>query len=136
MQSPTQQRNSFSEGLALGMILNGHREFSYSKTSLDLAVASAYSAWSHASSFPALNAELRRSRDGTRALMRADVRKSTFAFFWETPRAMLRVVDRQPGWSERQYEDVQWAASVIGGGLTSDDWKALAADVLSDLNNA
>lgn len=131
--TPTQQRNSFSEGLALGLVLNGCRALPYNKPTLDLAVSSAFRGWAHATSFPQVGTALRKGLDGTNAITRVDERKGTFAFYWDATGPELRIVSRDPDWSEHDPDDISYALDMIGGDIPCQAWEDLARAVLERL---
>jgi hypothetical protein len=131
--TPTQQRNSFSEGFALGLILNGKRTLVHAKSTIDLSVVSAFRKWSYAAAFPQVGSDLR-GLDGIHALARADERKRTFAFYWDRSGPDLRIVSRDPDWSEENPDDVSYAAGVISDLVPPAGWQTLAATFLANLD--
>lgn len=79
--TPTQQRNSVSEGMALGLagpgaprptVQQGHGRFSFHWR---------VGAWSYASRFPQVQTDLSHGSDGVRVMTRADEAKRTWVLF-------------------------------------------------------
>jgi hypothetical protein len=133
MPSPppaTQQRNNFSEGFALGLILNGRWGFAYDKVAVDLAVTGAVRSWSYATAFPQVLTDLR-GLDGIHALTRADERKRTSVLYWDTAGPELLIVSRDPDWSEDLPDDVAYAVEAVSDNVPREGWAALGADFLA-----
>ena len=128
--TPTQQRNSFSEGFALGLILNGRRTLANNKTAIDLAVTGAFRDWGYASAFPQVRTDLR-GLDGIHAMTRADEGKHTFAFYWDRSGSELRIVSRDPDWSENVPDDVSYAVGIVSDRVPHAGWQSLASSFLS-----
>jgi hypothetical protein len=131
--TPTQQRNRFSEGIALGIILNGRRAIPNSKQVLDGAVTKAFRGWTHASSFPQVRTDLSKGSDGLRVLTRADEGKQTAVFYWDSSGRELKVISRDEDWSEDNPDEIAYAVKQIGGEVQSQAWKDLAQAVLDAL---
>jgi hypothetical protein len=130
--TPTQQRNSFSEGFALGLILNGRWALANNKTAIDLAVTGAFRDWRYASVFPQVRTDLR-GLDGIHAMTRVDERKHTFAFWWDRSGPELRIVSRDPDWSENVEDDVSFAVGIVSDLVPGEGWQALASSFLTRL---
>ncbi|PZF09951.1 hypothetical protein DEJ25_13275 [Curtobacterium sp. MCPF17_011] len=130
IQTPTQQRNSFSEGFALGLVLNGRWSLAYDKTAIDLAVTGAFRDWSHATSFPQVRTDLR-GLDGVHAMTRVDERKHTFAFYWDRSGPEVRIISRDPDWSEEVPDDVSYAVGIISDFVPRVGWQTLAASFVT-----
>lgn len=130
MQTPTQQRNSFSEGFALGLILNGRWSLAYDKVAIDLAVTGAFREWPHAATFPQVRTDLR-GLDGVHAMTRADERKQTFAFYWDRSGPELQIVSRDPDWSEEIPNDVSYAVGIISDLVPCTGWQTLGASFVA-----
>lgn len=131
-QTPTQQRNSFSEGFALGLILNGRWSLIAKKVDIDPAVTGAFRDWSYANTFLQVRTDMR-GLDGIHAMTRVNERKQTFAFYWERSGSELRIVSRDPDWSEKVSDDVSFAVGVISDLVPRVGWQALAAAFLTRL---
>lgn len=127
--TPTQQRNSFSEGFALGLVLNGCWALEYDKVTIDLSVTGAFRAWSHAMAFPQVATDMR-GLDGIHAMTRADRKKQTFAFYWDTSGSEIRIISRDPDWSESEVDDVSYALHMVGDRVPLDGWRALGSEFL------
>lgn len=130
--TPTQQRNSFSEGFALGLVLNGRRSLRDNKGVIDLAVTGAFRDWAYASSFPQVRTDLR-GLDGVHAMTRVDERKHTFTFYWDQSGLDIKVISRDPDWSEDDADDVSYAVKVVSDVVPRDGWQTLAESFLSRL---
>ncbi|AOX66249.1 hypothetical protein BJK06_11215 [Curtobacterium sp. BH-2-1-1] len=129
-QTPTQQRNSFSEGFAFGLILNGRWSLVYDKSVIDLAVAGAFRDWPYAATFPQVRTDLR-GLDGVHAMTRVDESKRTFAFYWDRSGPEMQIVSRDPDWSEEVPDDVSYAVGVINDFVPRAGWQDLAASFLT-----
>jgi hypothetical protein len=128
--TPTQQRNSFSEGFASGLVLNGCWALQYDKVAIDLAVTGAFRVWSHVPAFPQVATDTR-GLDGIHAMTRADRRKQTFAFYWDTSGPEVRIVSRDPEWADDQPDDVSYALQMVGDQVPLDAWRTLGSEFLS-----
>ncbi|MDM7886576.1 hypothetical protein QUG92_15805 [Curtobacterium sp. RHCKG23] len=127
--TPTQQRNSFSEGFALGLILNGRRSLPYNKIDIDLAVTAAFRNWPHAGAFPQIKTDLR-GLDGVHAMTRVDERKQTSAFYWDQSGPELTIVSRDCTWSVEDSDDVSHAVRVVSDLVPQAGWQILAEEFL------
>ena len=56
--TPTRQRNSVSEGIALGLVLLGHFDLPFDKVTADLAFTGAWRSWTYTSRFPQIQTDL------------------------------------------------------------------------------
>lgn len=128
--TPTQQRNSFSEGFALGLVLNGRWSLPYNKINIDLAVTGAFRNWPHAGAFPQIRTDLR-GLDGVHAMSRADERKQTFAFYWDRSGPELRIVSRDRDWSAEDPDDIASAVRVVSDLVPRAGWQTLAEEFLT-----
>lgn len=127
--TPTQQRNSFSEGFALGLVLNGCWALRYDKVAIDLSVTGAFRAWSHATAFPQVATDMR-GLDGIHAMTRADRKKQTFAFYWDTSGPEVSIISRDPDWSQDEADDVSYALHMVGDRVPLDGWRTLGSEFL------
>lgn len=125
--SASRQRNSVSQGFALGLLLNGYRSIGGNKLSIDMAFNSAWRRWPHRSLFPTVDSNVRRHMDGYSVIVHATEARHTFALFWEPSGDGYVIVARQDDWSADDPDDVDFALRVIDGGLTADAWKRLAS---------
>jgi hypothetical protein len=127
--TPTRQRNNFSEGFALGLILNGRWSLAPNKIAIDLAVTGAFSVWPHADVFPQVAADMR-GLDGIHALTRVNERKQRFAFYWDRSGRDIKIISRDPDWSEADPADVTYAVEMVGDHVPRDGWEFLGAEFL------
>jgi hypothetical protein len=125
------QRVAVSEGLALGMVLNGRWAVPFDTLGIHTAVAAAYRDWARAHAYPQVQAELRSGLSGVHALTRATESASTFTLYWHhAPDGDLRIRSWFEDWTPTRAEDVDYAVEVIAGDVSREEWAALAADVL------
>ncbi len=130
--SPTTQRNTVSEGMALGLLMNEVGELSGEKYLIDLAFEAEFPLWTHASEFPQVRTDLRNGLDGIYAITRADYRKQVFHLYWDSGE-WPRFICVRPQW-----EDVDIDADVVAASLhpriPAESWRILAASYLRHFN--
>lgn len=126
MPTSTQQRNAVSEGMALGLLLNGRPSIPFVKLRVDLAFGAAWRDWAHRGKFPQVNTDLEKGTDEVRVMTRADESKHTACLYWSTDGGSLDVWARQQDWNPNDAGDVAFAVQVIGSDVPRDGWVALA----------
>lgn len=130
MDTPTQQRNAVSQGVGLGLLLNGRSSIPYAKMHIDLTFAASWRDWSHRSHFPAVSSKLRNGLDPIHIVTFARQRSSTFFCYWKTEGSALDVALRDPDWTTAT-EDVSFAASMIDEDVPADAWRELARPLIA-----
>ena len=128
--TPTRQRNSVSAGMALALVLCGRTSILLEKWRDDLAFEGAWRSWPHRVTFPQVNTDVTKGMDGTWVMVRADERKGTWPFFWETSGRKLEIFSRADDWDEKDPEDVRLALQWLDGDVPLQGWIALAQDFL------
>lgn len=127
--SDAQQRNSVSEGTALGLTMVGCWEIPYDKVTVDLAFTGAFRSWPQASLFPRVQSDLTLRWDGTRVMTRVDRRKKTYLLYWERDGA-LTIHRRIADWDVNDAADLDFAGSVVDERLSPHAWEDLARRLL------
>lgn len=130
--SPARQKNAVSEGIAFGLALCDRNAITAHKTSIDLAFTGAWRSWAQKNHFPYVTSQLEQSAEGMHVITHAGERKHTFVFFWEMEQGCQQIYARSE-WDAGKPEDVEFAESVIGGGVSASQWKTLAEDLISRL---
>ena len=131
--TPTRQRNAVSEGVALGMVLNGRTSVPFDKVMVDLAFEGAWRNWSYSGRFPQVGTDLRNGSDGVRVMTKASEGKDVWVLFWDTSGRELEINARQSDWDPNDEEDIEYALRMIDGDVPREGWISLAADVLEIL---
>ena len=127
--SDTQQRNSVSEGTALGLTMLGCWEIPYDKVAVDLAFTGAFRGWPQASLFPRVQSDLTLRWDGTSVMTRVDRRKSTYLLHWERART-LTIHRRISDWDVNDADDLDFAGRLVDEQLPTPVWEDLARRLL------
>lgn len=130
--TPARQRNAVSEGMALGLITCGRSTLRWDKVAIDLSFESAWRSWPYRHHFSQVDTDIRRGLDGVWAMTRADERKQTVSFYWDTSGSEL-VIHTRGVWSDGDL-DVDKAATWIDGEVPAEGWRKLAADFLRQLD--
>lgn len=128
-QTASRQRNSVSEGMALGLLMNGTDELPMDKVIVDLAFEGEFPRWSHSRHFPQVVTDLRNGLDGYIAITRADERKQAYHLFW-SERGWPYVIHARARWDDMDIDPREVAAS-IHKDIPADAWGELARDFLS-----
>lgn len=131
-----QQRNAVSQGVALGLVVEGRDTFPQGKLKLDLAFEGAWNSWGgqHKSPFPQVTTDLKNGSGGMHVMTRADQAKKVYGLHWERHGGEVRVCARQPDWVANDPEDVEYALQFIRGGTPLGAWLELAQGVLERLD--
>lgn len=130
--TPTQQRNSVSQGMAFALLALEVDRLTANSMLVDPAFTSAWRGWAYRGRFPQVDTDVNRDFAGLRALTRASVR-SQVSFYWECDRE-LAIRTRITGWDPEDPEDQELAASLGVGDVPWDGWLSLAASFLSKLD--
>lgn len=129
--SATNQRNTVSEGTALGLLMCGRDEIPYEKLRVDLAFEHAFRNWHYRERYPQVGTDLRKGLGGSLAMTCAkENTRTNFVFFWERDRA-LTICLRDPDWDPNNPDDVAFAVSVIDNEVPVAAWVSLAEDFLN-----
>lgn len=123
--TPARQRNSVSEGMALGLVVLGHPDLPFNKVTCDLAFESAWRAWSYATRFPQVRTDLSHGSDGSWVMTRADEAKRTWALFWDAGQR-LTIYARQHDWDPADQDDIEYALGTLDGDVPISGWTDLA----------
>ncbi len=123
--TPTRQRNSVSEGMALGLVVLGHPDLPFNKATADLAFTGAWRSWIYTSRFPQVQTDLSHGSDGVRVMTRADEAKKTWVLFWDAGRR-LTIYPRQDDWDPADPEDISYALDMLDGDVPLAGWTDLA----------
>lgn len=126
--TPTRQRNSVSEGMALGLLMAGRDALPYDKVRVDRAFAKAWRGWALRDRFPQVSTDLSKGLGGGHVITRADKRRRVWNLFWERDGTHLRLRAR-PHW-EGQDVDPDVVADLSDGEVTATDWQSLATSFL------
>lgn len=122
--TPTRQRNTVSEGMALGLLMAGRDELLYDKGRVDLAFEGAWRGWEFRGRFPQVSTDLRNGSDGVHVMTRADEQKHVWHLFWEREGRYLRI-EARPQWDQETIEpDV--VADSLTGDVAPAGWLSLA----------
>lgn len=133
--TPARQRNAVSEGMALGLVLNGHNSIPFDKLVVDFAFEKAFRSWRYADRFPQVMTDLRKGSDGVWVMTHATERSHVWVLFWDVPGRDLQIYAKQDDWDPADEEDVEFALRVIDGDVPREGWIALAEDFLNGLRN-
>lgn len=128
--TPTRQRNSVSEGMAIAMLALGYNRIPHNKALIDLRFESAWRSWQYKGRFPQVNTDISKGLDGTNALARATVRSHT-NFYWERGHD-LEVRSHVEDWDLDDPADRELLLSMIDGDVPWEGWLALARDFLGE----
>lgn len=128
--SPTRQRNSVSEGMALGLLVCGRHALPYDKSRLDLAFSGAWRSWTHRPQFPQVNTDLANGLDETLAFTRVDAQKKTIVLYWRQEANQLEICARQADWTPEDDQDLRFAVESLDGDVPLAGWEELAQEFL------
>lgn len=123
--TPTRQRNSVSEGMAIALLALGYDRIPPDKVLVDLRFESAWRGWRYKGRFPQVNTDISHGLDGINALTRADIRKQVY-FYWERGND-LEIHSRLQDWDPNDPEDRELAMSLLDGGVPWEGWLELAS---------
>lgn len=131
--TPSRQRNAVSEGVALGLVMCDRFTLPWNKFAVDLSFDGAWRTWQYSYRFPQVKTDIRNGKDGTWVITRADERKHTLNFYWDTGGPEISIYP-QASWADGSVE-VDQAAAWIDGGVLAEGWRDLAADLLRRLDD-
>jgi hypothetical protein len=132
--TPTRQRNSVSQGIGLGLLLQGISELPADKVKLDLAITRAWRNWEFKDRFPQVATDLRKGMDGVRVLTRAGERRQGFLLWWTVDESAWVMVLRQPDWDPTDEGDLDFALEMLDGDVSAEGWRSLARGMLDALD--
>jgi hypothetical protein len=124
----SRQRNAVSEGMALGLIMCDRYTLAWDKVAIDLSFVGAWRSWQYRHRFSQVDADVRKGSDGVWVMTRADERKNTSNFYWDTSGREIAIYARSV-WADEEV-DVDQAAEWIDGDVPAKGWQALAIDFL------
>lgn len=114
--------------MALGLLMCGRHSLPWNKVGIDLAFEGAWRSWQYRSRFSQVNIDIAHGSDGVWVMTRADERKHTTNFFWDTSGREIAIYAR-PIWVDEDV-DPDEAAGLIDGDVPGEGWRELAADFL------
>lgn len=126
--TPSRQRNAVSEGMALGLIMSDRFTLPWDKIGIDLSFGGAWRSWQYKRRFSQVDTDIRHGLDGVWVMTRANERKHTFNFYWDTSGREIAIYPRGV-WSDGEV-DVDQAARWIDGDVAADGWHELAKGFL------
>jgi hypothetical protein len=134
--SPARQRNGVSEGIALGLCMQGRYEFVFEKMRIDLAFEHAWRTWPslYRALYPQVDADLRNGTDAVWVMTQADERKQVAPFFWDWSGGKLTIYQRGDDWDSDDSNDVEYALGMIAGDIPLDGWLSLATEFLASFD--
>lgn len=130
--TPSRQRNAVSEGMALGLVMCDRFTLPWDKVAIDLSFEGAWRSWQYKHLFSQVDTDIRNGSDGTWVMTRADERKHTLNFYWDTSGREIAIYARS-SWAD-EVVDVDQAADWIDGEVPAEGWEALASDFLRRFN--
>lgn len=131
--SPARQKNTVSQGVALGLLLCGHETIPNNKVQVDLAFEGAWRIWPQAKTFITVDNALKKFGGGMRAVTHADDHKQSWVFYWERTSAGYQIRARQRDWSLDDPDDIEYALEMLDGGVTAEQWRELAETFVTRL---
>lgn len=126
----TRQRNAVSQGMALGLLLNGYNELPTDKVAVDLSFEGAWRGWTHRHRFSQVNTDLAKGSDGWNVITRADEAKQVFGPHWTHDGYRWVITTRDADWTVDNSDDVEHAVSMIGADVSAEGWSELAREFL------
>lgn len=130
----TRQRNAVSQGMALGLLLNGCNELSTDKVAVDLSFEGAWRGWPRRHLFSQVSNDLAKGSDGWNVITRADEDKRVFGPHWTRDGYRWVITTRDADWSVDDPNDVEQAVTMIGADVPADGWSELAREFLRRLH--
>lgn len=132
--TPTRQRNAVSEGIALGIVLNGRTSVPFDKVAVDLAFAGAWRSWDYTGLYPQVSTDLRNGSDGIWVMTKAAEGKQVLVLFWDTSGSELAIRARQSDWDPSDEADITYALRTIDEDVPREGWESLARNFLDRMN--
>lgn len=132
--TPTWQRNAVSEGIALGILLNGRTSVPFDKVAVDLAFTGAWRGWGYADRFPQVSTDLNNGSDGIWVMTRATNGKNVWVLYWERSGHGLNIFAGQSDWDPTDEADIAHALRMIDGGVPREGWESLAQSFLDRMD--
>jgi hypothetical protein len=133
--SAARQRNTVSEGVALGLVLCERPTIPAETWRVSLAFEDAWRSWNSAyrANFPQVSTDLRKGLNGYLAMTRSDDKKHTFHLFWEQNAGNF-VVRARSQWCDGV--DPAAVASSLDGNVPASGWQELATNFLERMDPA
>lgn len=125
--TPAQQRNSFSEGFALGLLLNGKDQLPPNSTSAEFAFRGAWRDWSHSSHFPRIGSDVTLRLNEYRIITHAQEERQVFALYWAQVDGFWTVHSKNMPIDTANPDDVQFVVGVIEEDIPAEAWAALVS---------
>lgn len=132
--TPARQKNSVSQGVALGLLMCGYDAIGGNKVSVDLAFEGAWRIWPQRTTFPTVDNALSKYGGGTRLVTHADGAKHAWAFYWESSGPNYEFRTRITDWSVDDPDDVEHAIRLLDGDVTAEQWRELAEAFIVRMN--
>jgi hypothetical protein len=133
--SAARQRNAVSEGMALGLVMQGRTTLPFDKVAVDLAFEGAWRGWEYASRFSQVSTDLRNGSDGVWVMTHASETKRTVVLFWDRDGRELAIYTRLSDWDPGDDDEVDYALRMIDGDVPLEGWVALARRFLERLDD-
>lgn len=131
--TPARQRNSVSEGMALGLVMEGVVTLPEHKVKLDLAFEGAWRSWERRTTFPSVNSKVERFDSGCRVMTYAGERRHTATLFWSEGTEGWEIWCRRENWDPTDPDDLEHAVRMLDGDVPLSAWRSLAQDFLARL---
>lgn len=125
--SPTDQRGTVSQGMAIALVSLGVRSIPYKKSLIGDAFAGAWRAWGHRVRFPQVTTDIKHG-DADRALIWARAGRNV-RFHWLPGRSLEIVGPIRDGLND--VDDLDSYSDLLDEGISADAWRALARDFLN-----
>lgn len=125
-QTPAQQRNGFSEGFALGLLLNGREQLPPNTTSAEWAFRGAWRDWSHGSHFPRIGTDVKLRLNEYHIITHASETRKVFALYWAQVDGLWTVHSKGTPIDAGNPDDVQFVVSIVNEHVPAEAWAELA----------
>lgn len=132
-QTSAQQRNGFSEGFALGLLLNRRDQLPPVNGSAEFAFRGAWRGWSHSSQFPRIGSDVKLRLNEYRIITHASETRKVFALYWSQVDGLWTVHSKGAPIDTGNPDDVQFVVSVVNEQVPAEAWAELASSFLERL---
>lgn len=129
-----QQRNAFSQGIALGLSVLERYEFEFNTIRIDLAFEQAWDEWpaEYRAQFSQVNTDLKNGTNPVWVMTRAqETTRSATPLFWDTSDRPIKIYQRGEDWDSDNPSDGQYALRMVGTDVPLDGWVSLAKEFLT-----
>ncbi|WP_453985865.1 hypothetical protein [Brevibacterium casei] len=125
-QSSARQRNGFSEGFALGLLLNGRGGLPPNTVSAELAFRRAWRNWSHGGHFPRIGSDVKLRLNEYRIITHASEARQVFTLYWAQVDGLWTVNSKGAPIDVGNPDDVQFVVSIVNERVPAEAWAELA----------